>query len=457
MKKLRSKNVDMLSGSITKAMIAMTMPILIMNVMQNLFGVIDMTILGRLVNDTATGAVGACGTLITLCTVLLIGVSIGANVIVARRIGAGDRVSTGRAVGTAMLFAVVGGIVLLIAGVLFAEAMLRLTNCPEALLPQAVIYFKLYFLGVPAAMIYNFSASILRAIGETKRPMYYLLLGGVVKVLLNLFAITVLHWTVEGVAVATLVSNVITGGLAFALVYKNREVLGFDLKLIRFHRSELSEILFVGIPTGVQKVLYSFANVVIVAAVNSFGENATTGVAIANQFDGILYQIVCATSFAATPYISQNIGAGKLSRAKKAVLISTLITIGFGAVFGTLSAVFSGGLSSLMSNTPEVIMYSCQKMVIVSSTYFICGINEIIGGALRGMGKPIVPTVSTLLFMCLIRFVWVYLVFPLYPNLTFLYLIWPIGWVLSIVTQLAFFFPTMSRLEKKALAHSEVN
>ena len=439
----------MLSGSITKALLVMTMPIMVMNVMQSLFGVVDMTILGRLVNDTATGAVGACGTLITLCTVLLIGVSIGANVIVARRIGSGNLESTGKAVGTSVLFAIVGGFILLIVGVVFAEQMLILTNCPEALLPQAVIYFKLYFLGVPVLMLYNFCASILRSIGETKRPMYYLIIGGVVKVLLNLFCILVLKLTVEGVAIATIVSNIITGGLAFRLLLKKRESLGFNFKLIRFYPDELKEILFVGVPAGVQKALYSFANVVIVTAVNSFGEDATTGVAIANQFDGILYQIVCATSFAATPYISQNIGAGKLSRAKKTVWISTLITIAFGVVFGSLSAIFSGKLSSLMSSTPEVIKYSCGKMVIISSTYFICGINEIIGGALRGMNKPIIPTVTTLVFMCLIRFVWVYAVFPLVPSLTFLYLIWPIGWVLSITTQLIAYFPAMSKLQKK--------
>lgn len=447
---MNKREVNMLSGSIFKGLLSMAIPIMIMNVMQNLFSVIDMTVLGNLVDDRAVGAVGACGMLITMCTSLLIGVSAGANVIVAKHIGAGDDKGTSEAVATALSFAFVGGFVLLIIGASLAEPLLRMTNCPESLLPQAILYFRIYFFGVPIIMLYNFSASILRAAGDTRRPMMYLLLGGVVKVISNICCITLLDLTVEGVAIATILSNAIAGGLCFRTLLQMKDKLHFSLKQLRFHSAELKDILHVGIPTGLQSAMYSLANVVITTAVNGFGPDATTGISIANQFDGILYQISCAPALAATPYIAQNVGAHNIKRAKQAVWKAILITVAFGATFGCLSAVFSGQLSSLMSSTPAVIAYSQQKMMLISSTYFICGINEVMGGTLRGMGKPIIPTIATFLFMCVIRFPWVYLVFPLYPNLTFLYLIWPIGWVLSITTLAIAYLPTVKKLEKAA-------
>lgn len=443
---MRSKNIDMLSGSVTKSLLSLTAPIMIMNVMQTMFSVIDMTVLGNLVNDSAVGAVGACGTLITLCTGLFIGSSVGANVIVARHIGEGDRQRTKQAIGTSLAFSLVGGLLLLMIGVSCAEIFLRLTNCPESMLQDAVTYFRIYFLGAPIALLYNFSAAILRAAGDTKRPMYFLLFGGMLKVLLNIFCITVLKLTVAGVAIATIASNAVAGGLCIYTIFTNKDKLSVKLRDIKIHFTELWKILYIGIPTGLQQALYSFANVIITTTVNGFGPDATTGVAIANQFDGILYQIAVAPSLAVTPYVSQNIGAGNLKRVKEAIRKGIMITVMFGATFGSLSAIFSGQLSSIMSDSPEVIRFSQQKMMLISSTYFICGINELMGGTLKGLGKPIIPTITTLIFMCAIRFVWVYLVFPLFPNLTFLYLIWPIGWILSIITLLIAFLRSMNKI-----------
>lgn len=450
-----SSKVDMLSGSVVKGLISMTVPVMIMNVMQTLFSVIDMTVLGNLVNDAAVGAVGACGMLISLCTGLLIGISTGANVVVARRIGEGDSERTEKAIGTSLMFALAGGFAMLLIGVCFAETFLRWTNCPDELLDDAVLYFKIYFYGCPVIMLYNFCASILRAMGDTKRPMYFMIIGGIAKIILNLCCITIFHMSVDGVALTTILSNLIAGGLAFFVLVRSRDKFHFNIKKMRFNLSELKEILFIGVPTGFQSALYSFANVLITAVVNSFGVDATTGISIANQFDGILYQISCATAFAATPYIAQNIGAGNIKRAKEATLKSIIITVAFGATFGALSAIFSPQLSGTMSQNPEVIKYSCQKMMLISSTYFICGINEVMGGTLRAMRKPIIPTVATLVFMCLFRFVWVYLIFPLCPNLTFLYLVWPVGWILSIIMILIAYFPTMSKLEKGACKNEE--
>lgn len=445
---LKRKNVDMLSGSIFKGLISLAIPIMIMNVMQNMFNLIDMTVLGKFTNDTAVGAVGTCSTLISLCTGLFIGVSTGANVVVAKSIGTGDKECTEKAIGTAILFSVIGGIILAVIGVSLSDIFLKMINCPETLISEAGLYFRLYFLGAPMLLLYNFCASILRAGGDTKRPLYFLIIGGIVKLVLNYFCITALNMTVAGVGIATIASNTIMSGLAFFALLKNEYETKISWNRFRLYTSELKSMLFVGIPTGLQTALYSLANAVIVTAVNSFGPDASTGVSIANQFDGILYQISCAASLAAMPYVAQNIGARNFDRTRKTIMYSVVITVVFGAGFGSLSAIFSRQLSSLMSTTPAVIEYSCQKMIIISSTYFICGINEVMAGTLRGMGKPIIPTIATLVFMCLIRFVWVYWVFPFCPTLTFLYMIWPIGWVLSIITQMIAYFITMPKLQK---------
>jgi len=446
---MKSKTVNMLSGSITKGLLSMTVPIMIMNVMQSLFNIIDMTVLRFFSDDKAVGAVGACGSLLVLCTSLLIGISTGANVVVAQRIGAGDKARADKAVMTALIFSVIGGLVLMVIGVAFAETFLKMTNCPIGLLPQATKYFKIYFYGVPIMMLYNFCASILRATGDTKRPMYFLIIGGIVKTLLTLLFVTALNVDVEGVAFATIISNILACGLAMFTLLRLQNVVRVNFKEIELNFAELKAMLHIGIPAGLQSALYSLANVVITTAVNSFGEAATTGIAIANQFDGILYQISYAPSLAVAPYVAQNMGAGNIKRIKKTLVSAVLITTALGATFGSLSAIFSKELSLIMSSNPTVIEFSCQKMIIISSTYFICGINDVFGGTLRGIGKPIVPTVATFVYMCVLRFVWVYAIFPLYPNLTFLYTVWPIGWTLSIITLLITYFIAMSKLEKK--------
>lgn len=445
---------DMLSGPITKGILAMMLPIMIMNVTQALFSLVDITVLGNFAStpeagDAAVGAVGACSFIIVLITGLLTGTAVGANVIVAKYVGAGDTQRAEKAAGTSILFSVIGGLALLVIGVIFARVFLVWTNCDVKLLDDATTYFRLYFVGVPVLLLYTFAANILRALGDTKRPMYILIIGSVVKIILNFCFCAFFDMGVIGVAIATIVFDIVVGSLCFAALFSNSFAIRFKWTHCRFYGAELKEMLKIGVPAGIQQAMYCFANVIILTAVNVLGENATTGLTVANQFDNILYQIALATSFAATPYMAQNIGAGNFTRAKKAFFSSILITVAFGATLGALSAYFSPELSSLMTSTPAVIEYSCQKMIIVSSTYFICGINEVLAGALRGVGKPIVPTVTAMIFLCALRFIWVWFVFPYCPdNLTYLYLVWPIGWTLSIVVHLIIYIPTMKKLEK---------
>lgn len=451
---MAKREVNMLSGSIVKGLISISLPILVMNVGQSLFNIIDLTILKNFdASGTAVGSVGACGTLIGLVTGLLIGIATGANIVIAKYVGKGDKDAVERSVGTAMLFSVIGGLILTVVGLVFAGTFLRWMKCPESLLDGAVLYFRLYFVGVPILMVYNFSAAILRSVGDSRRPMIYLTLGGILKVVLTFVFVYFFQSSVTGVALATIFSWALSAYLGVRALLKNGGAVQLFPKHLRIYGHELREILSVGVPAGLQQSLYSIANVVITTQVNTFGAAATTGLSIANNFDGILYQVVMAPSYAVVAYVSQNVGAGNLKRAQQAILRGMGITTVMGTLFGGLSAFFSAELSSIMTADPEAVAFSCQKMVIISSTYWICGVNETIGASLRGMGRSILATVSTMVYMCFLRFVWVYLVFPFLPqDLTNLYLVWPVGWTLSFFTLLAFYFPTVKKLKARLSA-----
>lgn len=452
------KEVNMLSGSIMKGVMTIAIPIMIMNILQSLFNIIDKTILKMYDTDGgySVGAVGVSGSLISLITGLVIGVSAGANVVIARYIGKGDKDGVEKSVSTALIFSVISGVVLLLVGVIFAYPFMRMLNCDPDLLDGAALYFRMYFLGVPILMFYNFSAAILRSSGNSRSPMIYLTIGGVIKVVLTFLFVAVLKMQIVGVALATIISWLTSAVLAGVALVRDGGVLKINFKKFRIYGEQLKEMLRIGIPTGLQQALYSIANVIIVSTVNTYGKAATTGISIANDFDGILYQISTAPALAIMPYVSQNIGAKNMKRAKEAIWKGMLLTIMLGGGLGALSAIFSAQLASIESANPEVIKFAQQKMILVSSTYFICGINEILGAGLKGMGKPLIPMISTMIFMCGIRFPWVWFVFPLCPNMTFLYAIWPIGWVLSIAMVVSFLIPTAKKIQRKIDAEKKI-
>ena len=448
---MNKNSVNMLSGSIFKGLLKMFIPIMIMNVITQLTNVIDMSVLGILANDNAVGAVGTCGSLITVVTGLIIAVPSGTNVVIAKHIGAGDQEKVDRALGTSIFFSLVAGVVLAIFGIVLAKPLLLSINCPDVLLEEAIIYFRLYFLGVPFLLLYNFSSAALRSVGDTKRPMYYMSACGILKILLTLFCVGVLKLTVEGVAIATIVSWLISGGLCLRILLKGHDKLKLKLKHFRFYFKELGNILYIGIPLGLQSVMYSFANVAITAEVNLLGPEATKGMSISGQYDGIMYQVAMAPSFAVLAYVSQNIAAKNYKRANRSVGCAVLLALGFGAILGGIMGLLSYPLTSIMSQDPLVIKYSQQKMNLISPLYFIHGIAEVLGAALRGMEKPIVPTITSFVFMCAIRFPWVWFVYPLFKNLTFLFAIWPIGWVLNSSVLFIVYLVTFKKVKKKII------
>ena len=458
---VKQKNVDMLSGNIAKGLLLITLPIMAMNIMNSLFHIVDMTILKA--GDSAggsmsVGAVGVCGTLITLITCWVTGISVGANVVVAKYIGKKKTQLVLESVGTGLAFAVIGGLALVVIGLLFAEIFLGWINCPDELMKDAALYFRTYFLGMPFFMIYTFGSAIARSEGDGKTNMNYAIVSGILKICLTYVFVIVFKLSIIGVSIATIISWIVPSALYIIHFIKSETVVKFQLKFFKINWPIFKEMVAIGLPTGVQNALYSVANAVISSVVNSFGAAATTGISIANTFDGLLYQISISPSMAVIPYVSQNMGAGNFKRVRKTITNGIFVTVAFGLTFGILSAIFSAELSSIMSDVPEVIAYSQQKMILISSTYFICGIQEIYGGALKGLGKAIAHTITTLVFMCGLRFVWVYFIFPLFPKdhaLTYLYLVWPVGWVLSVITLLIMFIFTIKKLEKTYGAKEE--
>ena len=450
---LKRKDVNMLGGSIVKGLLAMALPIMLANVIQSMYNIIDMRVLKQFDpgDGLAIGAVSACSNLTSLITALVIGISTGSNVIVARYIGRKDPESRDRAMHTALAFSILAGIVLTLIGLVGAPYFLTWTNTDPELMPQAVLYFRMYFSGVVVLLTHNFLASFLRATGDSRRLMATSLIGGAVKVVGTFLFVGGSKLGIMGVSLATLASWFVYVGLDLrVLLPKDRAAVQVRLKDIRFHKKEMKEIIHVGAPAGLQQALYSIANVIIVSTVNSFGKEATTGLGIANQYDNILYQICTAVTVSVMPYVSQNIGAGNVKRAKQAMLRGFLITFSIAGGLGVLSAAFSYSLAGFMSGNPVVIAHAREKMIIISSTYFLCGTDRIIGQSLRAMGKPMAATISTMVWMCAFRFFWVYVVYPFLPqgNLTSLYLVWPIGWILSIITLLCIFFPTVKKLSK---------
>lgn len=445
---MKLNEVNMLHGSVMKGLFALSLPIILMNVFQQIFNVIDMTVLGKFASDAAVGSVGACGTHISLFTGLVGGLAAGASVVISRFLGQGDKERAERAVGTSLVIGLMGGFALLAVGVFFSRGLLVMTDCNEKLLDGAIRYFKLYFYGLPAYMIYYFCAFILRARGQTRLPMLHLLVGAGAKVILNYMFVAGFHMAVDGVGYATIAANLISAILAFRAVFKMEGVLRFSWKHVRLYGFELRRILFTGVPVGMEAALYSVANLAVLTVMNGYGPDATTGYSISMQLNNIVYQFCVGVSYAVMPYVAQNAAAGKPKRVRETVRDAVLLTTVLGGGVGWLFAIFSRSLASLMSKSADVIEFAVEQIVLVSGLYFLCGIMFALNAVLRGLGRPVVPTVSTMAFMFVFRFFWVWVIYPIYPTPLFLYTVWPVGWVLCILTVLCFYFPTMRRLER---------
>ena len=435
---MRVRNVALTEGTIWKKLLIFALPLMLSNFLQQLYNTADLLIVGRFIGTEAQAAVGATGSLSNMLIGFFIGLSIGCAVVVAQMYGAEDEDGLYRMVHSSMSIALVSGVVLSVAGFFLSTPLLRLMNTPEEILADASVYLRIFFAGSIPSLLYNMGAGILRSVGDSKRPFYFLAVSSITNILLDLLFIAVFGWGVVGAAWATVISHIIAAVLVMMSLSKTDESYKLYLRDIAFHGPVGKRALKIGVPTGLQSVLISGSNVIIQTAVNGFGTLAVAGYAAAGRIDGFVWVTLNAVALAAMTFMGQNIGAGKIERAKKglrqAIVLVVIVSGGLGAFF----LIFAGPLAALFNPDPAVTFYIRQVMLYILSIYWLFGINEVIGGALRGVGRSMVPMLVTLICMSGFRVFWVYVILPLNRTFDFMLLAYPLSYILTIIVYLIY-------------------
>lgn len=433
--------LDMCNGSLASKILVFAFPLMLSSMLQLLFNAADVIVVGRFCGKASLAAVGSNTSLINLFVNLFVGLSVGANVVVAQDLGAGREKEANRAVHSTILLAMVSGVALLVAGQLFGRQMLEWMDSPDSVIDLAALYLRVYFLGMPATMVYNFGAAMLRAKGDTQRPLYYLSFAGVVNVLLNVFFVVVCRWDVAGVAAATSIAQYISAALVLRCLAKEEGVLHLDLKALRFDKKVFGRIVRVGLPAGLQGVIFSLSNVVIQSSINSFGDVVMAGSSAASSIEGFVYTAMNAFYQAAITFTGQNYGAGKCDRVDKVAVWCAVYSMLAGLVLGNLAYFFGPQLISIYSpGEPEVITAGMTRMMMICRPYLICGVMETMVGVLRGLGHSIVPMICSLVGSCVLRLIWVATIFPLFNTPTMLFISYPITWIITTLAHIVFFF-----------------
>ena len=443
--KQANRTMDMTQGRLLTQVLVFALPIMLSGILQLLFNAADTIVVGRFAGNEALAAVGSVGSLNNMIISLFIGLSVGANVLVARYTGSRNDRAVSDTVHTSVLLSLAGGVLLMIIGVALARPLLELMGSPEDVIDLAVLYVRIIFLGMPVQMLYNFCAAILRAVGDTQRPLYYLTIAGVVNVLLNLVFVILFHLSVAGVALATIISQAISALLVTRALLHMEGPTRLHLRRLRIHPGKLREIIRIGLPAGIQSSVFSLSNVVIQSSVNSFGSVVIAGNAASSNVGNFVYQAMNTFQQAITCFAGQNIGARKPRRIVSAMKVCMFWAVSFGLVLGMLSCVFGTQLLSLFSADPAVIAAGMERQIIVCAPYFLCGMMDVMTGALRGIGYSLLPMIVSILGACAFRLFWVFTVFAAYPTLPCLMLSYPVSWLLTFSVLLVIFLVLWNR------------
>ncbi len=444
----------MCEGPILINMLKFTIPLMLSSILQLLFNAADVVVVGKFAGDNSLGAVGCTGSLINLLTNLFVGLSVGANVMAARHYGAKQEDELTKSVHTSMVIAVIGGALLTLVGVLFAEPILRLMDTPELQLPLAATYLRIYFCGMIASMVYNFGSAILRAIGDTKRPMYYLTLAGVVNVILNMIFVIVLKMDVAGVAIATVASQCISAVLVVRCMIKEKGPIQLDLKKLKIDRKELGYIVRIGLPAGLQGCIFSLSNVVIQSSINGFGETVVSGSSACSNLEGFVYVSMNAFHHATLSFMSQNYGAGRFDRMKKIMLCGLGCVCVTGLVLGNLEVFFGETLLGIYTDSPAVVAAGMIRMRYVCTIYCFCGMMDVMVGVMRGIGYSIMPMIVSLCGACGLRLIWIATVFQIaeYHVIDTVYVSYPMSWILTFLTHIGCYLIVRKKVFGRAAA-----
>ena len=432
----RSYEIDMCNGPLLPKILRFALPLMCSGVLQLLFNAADIIVVGHFAGNTALAAVGSTTALINLLVNLFIGLSVGANVLVARGYGAGDTAGVHRAVHTAMLAAAVSGVAMIAVGIGLARPLLELMGTPPEVIDQSTLYMRIYFAGMPALLLYNFGAAILRAVGDTRRPLYFLMAAGVVNVLLNLLFVIRFGMGVAGVALATVISECVSTTLILLCLSQSHSMCQLSVRELRIYPDQLRAILRVGLPAGIQSVVFNVSNVLIQSSINSFGYVVMAGNTASSNIEGFVYTSMNAVYQTSLSFTSQNMGAGQCKRVDRVLLECLVLVSVVGLVLGNGAYLLGQQLLGIYSPDPEVITYGLHRMAVVATLYFLCGIMEVLSGSIRGLGYSILPMIVSLTGACLLRVVWLMTIFQVYHTQFALYLSYPVSWVLTAGTHL---------------------
>lgn len=433
------KKINLTEGPLARQILIVSLPLALSNLLQVLFNMSDVAIVGRFAGSAALGAVGSTSIFVTLFTGFLIGLGNGINVLVARFYGARHPESVQKTVSSALIVSLIAGIVLLFAGLLGSPALLRLLNTKPDLLPGAIVYLRVYFLGMPALALYNFGNAVFSAIGETKKPLVYLSIAGALNIVLNLFFVIVCGLSVMGVALASAISQCVSAALILHALTRVQDCYALDLQEVRPDPDMTKRILLLGVPAGLQNAIFAIANLFIQAGVNSFDSLMVKGNSAAANADAMIYDAMAAFYMACASFMSQNYGAGKVDRVKKSYFISLAYSFGIGLVLGALLLVFGRQFLALFTTEAVVIDAGMKRVRVMALAYCISAFMDCTIAASRGLDKTVVPTIIVVLGSCVFRVIWVYTIFARIHTIPALYLLYPCSWSLTALAEIIYF------------------
>lgn len=427
--------IDMCNGTLMDKLISFSLPLMLFGILQLLFNAVDIIVVGRFTGSQALAAVGSTTALINIFTNLFIGISLGANVLAARFYASGKEKEMSETVHTSITLALISGLVMALAGVLLARFALNLMGTPNDVIDQSVLYMRIYFLGMPFFMLYNYGAAILRAVGDTKRPLFFLVISGMTNAVLNLVLVIVFHMGVAGVAIGTIVSQLISSILVLRCLYTSNTSYRLYFSKLGIKTQYLKQIFQVGIPAGIQSTVINLSNALLQSSVNSFGSVAMAGYTAANNIFGFLYMSVNAVTQSCMSFTSQNYGVKKLKRMDRVLLDCMILSVGVTLTLGCGAYFFGPELLKIYTSDADVIRCGVEVLAFTTVPYFCCGIMDLLPGALRGMGYSGVPMILSIIGTVGTRIVWIFGLFPAHRSLSFLFISYPVSWILTILMQ----------------------
>ena len=443
------RSADLTSGPMLQKIILFSIPLAASSILQLLFNAADVVVVGRFAGSTALAAVGSNGSLINLLVNLFVGLSLGANVVAARCFGAKDEHGIQDTVHTAVTLGLTSGVLLAVVGFFAARSLLELMSCPEDVIGLSALYLKIYFIGMPMNMLYNFSSALLRAVGDTKRPLYCLAAAGIINVVLNLVFVIGFSMSVAGVALATIISETVSACLVTAMLVREKGALHLDLHKLGFHAGALKQILLIGLPAGLQSTVFSLSNVVIQSAINSFGSTVVAGSSASSNLEGFVYTAMNAFAQAAVTFTSQNMGARKYHNLDRVMRNSHWLPKAWKHLNSWIVEMAGRQLLHFYSSDEAVIAAGYERLWIICGTYLLCGIMDTLASSLRGLGYSVLPMVVSLIGSCLLRLVWIATIFQLNRTPFMLYISYPISWVLTASVHLICLLVVRRKLQKK--------